>query len=231
METLEAVRRESRDRLHPSLRNPSWLVLRRRREIFQRWLAQIEGCNLDVLDLGGRIQPYRPLLEGRVRRYIAVDMRKSPLVDIVGSGERLPLASGWFDLVICTQVLQYVPDPPAMLAEIFRVLKPGGRLLLSAPAIGLQDADEELWRFLPASWRLLLSAFHEIEIVPEGGSIIGFFRMINAGLNVFSRYPSIRSVFHWTLCPLINLTAELLDRVADSPNQQLTATYSVCARK
>ena len=92
METLDTVNREGRARLYPSLTNPSWLVLRRRREIFRKWLARVDGHDLDVLDVGGRIQPYRPLLEGRLRRYVAIDLRQTPLVNVVGRGEQIPLA-------------------------------------------------------------------------------------------------------------------------------------------
>ena len=126
METLDTVNREGRERLYPALTNPSWLVLRRRREIFRKWLARVDGRDLDVLDVGGRIQPYRPLLEGRTRRYVAVDLRQTPLVSVVGRGEQIPFAEAQFDLVICTQVLEYIPEPAAVVAEIYRVLKPGG---------------------------------------------------------------------------------------------------------
>src|ERR1700687_1000974 len=107
METLDTVHREGRERLYPSLTNPSWLVLRRRREIFRKWLSQLDARQLDVLDVGGRIQAHRPLLAGRLSRYVAVDIRKTPLVNIVARGEQIPVASGQFDLVICSQVLEY----------------------------------------------------------------------------------------------------------------------------
>ena len=109
--TREQALRDGRARLYPSLTDPSWLVLRRRREIFDKWLVRLKPGELDVLDVGGRLQPYRPLLEGRLRRYIAIDPQCTPLVDIVGRGEQLPLRGGQFDLVICTQVLEYAPDP------------------------------------------------------------------------------------------------------------------------
>jgi len=231
METLDRVNRESMERLHPSLTNPSWLVLRRRREIFRKWFMRLEGRELEVLDVGGRIQPYRPLLAGRIRRYVAVDLRRTPLVNVVARGEQIPLASGQFDLVICTQVLEYVPQPGAAIAEIHRVLKPGGCLVLSVPAACPQDADEECWRFFPASLRQCLSAFGESEVLPEGGSIVGLFRTINVCLNIFVRYPALRSVFQRTLCPCVNLSGELLERISGSDNQQFTANYSAWARK
>ena len=231
METLESLNRDGRKRLYPSLTNPNWLVLRRRREIFRKWLTRISGKELDVLDVGGRLQPYRPLLEGRLRRYVAVDLRQTPLVTIVARGEQMPLASDQFDLVICTQVLEFIPEPGAVIAEIHRVLKPGGCLLLSVPAVSPSDGDEDSWRFLQGSVRRLLSIFKDFEIVPEGGSIVGFFRTINVCLNIFVRYPKLRSVYQWTLCPLLNLSAEFFTRIAGSNNDQFAPNYSAWARK
>lgn len=61
-------------RLHPSITNPNYLVLRRRRMIFANWMESIPGQQLVVLDIGGRYQPYRPLLENRIQRYFALDV-------------------------------------------------------------------------------------------------------------------------------------------------------------
>jgi len=231
MQTLDRVKREGEERLHPSLANPSWLVLRKRREIFQKWLSEFAEQRLEVLDVGGRIQPYRPLLEGRLLRYVAVDLRRTLLVNVVARGEQLPHGDGQFDLVICTQVLQYIPQPQAVITEIYRVLKPGGRLLLSVPAACPRDADEECWRFFPAALRQLLQGFNEVEIVPEGGSIVGFFRTVNVCLNIFVRYRWLRSIFHRTLCPLINLLGAGLEDIAASANEQFSPNYSARARK
>jgi SAM-dependent methyltransferase len=118
-----------------------------------------------------------------------------------------------------------------VIAEIDRVLKPGGCLFLSAPAFGVRDADDECWRFLPAALRRLLSPFRESEILPEGGSVIGFFRMLNTSLDVLVRYPFLRAIFRWTLCPAINLIGAALDRIAFSKNDQLATNYSAWARK
>src|SRR6478735_7528037 len=115
--TLQQIDREGRERLYPSITNPSWLVLRKRREIFQQWVNRLPLSGLTVLDIVGRLQPYRPLLGARVARYVGLDLRPTPMVNILARGESLPLRNDAFDLVICTQVLQYATDPPAFLQE------------------------------------------------------------------------------------------------------------------
>lgn len=53
-------------------------------------------------------------------------------VDLIGlSAEKLPAEDASFDTVVCTYTLCTIPDPAAALAEMRRVLKPGGKLLFS----------------------------------------------------------------------------------------------------
>jgi len=230
-ETLEQVNKEGTERLHPSLTNPSWLVLTQRRKLFEAWIGELPSGNLDVLDIGGRIQPYRPLLHGRPRRYVAVDMRASPLVDVIARAEQLPLRSDEFDLVICTQVLEYVPELRAVIAEIYRVLKPGGSLLLSMPAIFPPDSVQDLWRFTPASIRLLLSRFRDVEIRAEGSSIHGLFRTTALWIAYFARPALLARILRMTIIPLLNMTAVLLASILRTSNDQFAANFSAFARK
>jgi ubiquinone/menaquinone biosynthesis C-methylase UbiE len=51
-----------------------------------------------------------------------------PVEVVAGVAERLPALDGAFDAVVCVWVLCSVPEPPAALAEIRRVLAPGGEL-------------------------------------------------------------------------------------------------------
>ena len=230
-ETLEQLNREGAERLYPSLTNPSWLVLTERRRLLQGWLAKLPNGPLDVLDIGGRIQPYRPLLDGRLRHYVAVDIRATALVDVVARGEQLPLRNDEVDLVLCTQVMEYVPDPSAVIAEIYRVLKPGGTLLLSVPAMFPADSEQDLWRFTPGSVRLLLSRFREMEIQPEGSSIHGFFRTNALWIACFARPVILAGILRITLIPLLNLAALSLAFLFPATNDQFAANFSAAARK
>jgi hypothetical protein len=117
-----------------------------------------------------------------------------------------------------------------VISEAHRVLKLGGYLFLSVPGAQIRDAEEECWRFLPESLRRMLSPFARVEIQPEGGSVTGLFRTVNACLNVFVRYPFVRSVYEWTFCPLLNILAASLEGIAGT-NDQFAANYSVLAQK
>jgi SAM-dependent methyltransferase len=228
---LDEVTQQGRERLFPSITNPNWLVLRERRRIFDRWLAQLPSNELEVLDVGGRIQPYRALIANRLRRYIAVDLRQTPLVSVVARAEQLPLGNARFDLVICTQVLEYVAQPSLAFGEIHRVLRPGGALLLSVPSACPMDAAEECWRFLPAGLRHLLAGFTRVEVVAEGSSVAGFFRTVNTCLDIFVRYPGARYVYRRTLAPLLNLVGALMEKFSGGRNEQFAVNYSVRAEK
>jgi len=229
--TLSEVIREGRERLFPKLTNPNWLVLRARRNIFNRWLAQLSLSHLDVLDVGGRIQPYRPLIAKRVHRYVAVDLRYTSLVSVVARGEQIPLRDSQFDLVICTQMLEYIAQPSLVIDEIYRLLRPGGTLLLSVPSACATDAEEECWRFLPQGLRHLLAGFSRVEVLAEGGSVAGFFRTVNTCCDMFMRYPAARFIYRRSLCPVVNLTGALLEKLSGGRNHQFVVNYSVLAEK
>lgn len=229
-ETYQQISREANERLHPSITNPNWLVLRARRRLFTTWVARVDGTALQILDVGGRIQPYRPLLENRIRGYYSVDLVPGPCVSAVGRAEELPFATGQFDLVFCTQMLEYVPCPQKAVDEIHRVLRTGGCLFLSAPAVFPRDSDPEYWRFLPSSLRLLLRNFSNVEIAAEGSTISGLLRTLNVSLITFSPRV-VRSVLRYSATPALNGLALILEKMTQTDNDQLTANFSAFARK
>jgi SAM-dependent methyltransferase len=234
MPPIDAVKdfqRAGRERLYPSLTNPNWLVLRKRRELFIAWLENIQSDKLSVLDVGGRIQPYRELLGKRCASYLAIDVNPTPLVDVVGQAERLPFSERQFDLIFCTQVLEYIPEPSGVVNEIYRTLKDGGFLLLSAPAVFPRDSENEYWRFLPCALTRLLSSFSSVEVVPEGNSVVGFIRTTNVCLIAFARPALLGGLLRFSAVPFLNLLGAAAQWFMRSTNDRFSANYSVLARK
>jgi SAM-dependent methyltransferase len=227
---LNQALRDSRERLHPSLRNPNWLILRQRRKIFQAGLDRLPGRNCSVLDVGGRLQPYRALLGTRVDCYLAVDLQLAPLVDVAAAAEALPFRDEQFDFVICTQVLEYLPDPRLAASEMRRVLKRGGIAFLSAPSIFVRDNDKECWRFLPEGLRFILKDFEAVEVLPEGNSVTGLFRTVNVFLVYFMKPRFLLPALEWTVVPFLNIAGWLLEKLGGK-SVVFAANFSVWARK
>jgi len=219
-------------RLYPSLTNPSYLVLRARRHIFSEWMRTLDdGRELTVLDVGGRYQPYRPLLGTRVSRYFAVDLIRTELVSVMASGEALPFSAGSFDLVIATQVLEYCRHPTLAVSEIHRVLRPGGRLLASVASFAPRFVDEECWRFTRTGLTSLLEPFHDVRIVPELSSVGSVCRTVNLVFDTFVRFDLARKIYRRTGCPLLNLLGLCLEKLNLTSNDQFASNYSMCATK
>lgn len=92
----------------------------------------------------------------KCRPFLQPDNRRKSLELQVADALALPFAAGSFDRVICSEVLEHIPDYVAALKEIHRVLKPGGTLSVSVP------------RFLPERICWALSdAYH----ANEGGHL------------------------------------------------------------
>ena len=227
---VESLGAAGRRRLFPPITDANWLVLRARRENFSRWLASLHLQNPHVLDVGGRLQPYRELLPSSCR-YSSVDLWPSPLLSAVANAASLPFPENTFNLVICTQMLEYAPCPRQVVGEIHRVLAPGGTLLLSAPSIFPRDSEHDTWRFFPSAYRNLMAQFFDVEVLPEGGSVAGFARTTAVFARTSARYETLRSMLDFTLVPVLNILGVVGDKIIGGGDGTFTVNYSVRARK
>lgn len=83
--------------------------------------------------------------------YVGVDMRPGPGVDRVATADALPFNDGEFQVVVSTEMLEHDPAPWLSLAEMGRVLRRGGHLLLTTRGNGFGEHNEpsDYWRFMP----------------------------------------------------------------------------------
>ena len=110
----------------------------RRFAMLRQW-AQVEDA--DVLVDGAGVGMYSRHLAAAGARVVSLDIDHPSMVSAsqvvagcaVGACEALPFPSASFDTVLSHEVLEHVVDDAASLAEIARVLRPGGRLVLFLP--------------------------------------------------------------------------------------------------
>lgn len=146
-----------------------WLSTRHLYADLRRVLPELSGR---VLDVGSRDKPYAPFLTA-ADEHVGLDLEPGPGVDhVVGEGGDWPFPVGSFDGVLCTQVLMYVPSPRAIWAEIDRVLRPGGRVVMTVPfTYQIHALIPDYWRFSSEGVRRLVPSGYEIlELRRQGGA-------------------------------------------------------------
>lgn len=133
-----------------SLFSVNWLVNRiHRRHVEEAIRAHSDGR---ILDIGCGVSPFATVLQtySDTLTNLEFDRHRSVAVspDIWGSGLTLPFRGKSFDTVVSFQVLEHVPRPAKMVEEIWRVLVPGGLLILTAPHIwGIHEEPNDYFRF------------------------------------------------------------------------------------
>lgn len=107
-----------------------------------------------VVDYGCAEAPYRGLFAPGVD-YVRADLPGNPAASVeVDADGRLPLEDSSADAVLSTQVLEHAADPRLYLSECRRVLRPGGRLLISTHGIMVyHPAPDDYWRWTSAGLR------------------------------------------------------------------------------
>ena len=215
-------------RLNPSLSDVDSLIYSHRRSVLEGWLNEL-ASGIDVLDVGGRIQPYRSLIGPKARNYIGLDLQFEGTVDVVASAEQIPIRTESLDLVLCNDVLQYVLDPAAAMREMHRVLKPDGQLILSTRG-QYPEHHDELWRFLPDGLRHLAQVFARVEVVPEGRSGSGLMTALNVLMHRNIRSPALLRVTARTSVPFVNALGLALDQMVPK-DARFTCGHSLRAFK
>jgi SAM-dependent methyltransferase len=146
-----------------------------------------------ALDVGCGERPYDDLFVPRVERYVGIEYPPSAdnlvsvwdilhqlkgVIDVFADGRRLPIKDRCIDTVLALEVLEHVPDPEACLAEVDRVLKPDGRLLLTVPFVApLHQLPFDYQRFTPHGLEAVLGrhGFAIRHLQPRGNfsSVVG----------------------------------------------------------
>jgi len=122
-------------RLNPPLSDLDHLIFRDLLRVIRRFAASARGR---LLDYGSGGSPYRALFP-EVTCYEAADITPGPRVTLpLAADGSVPAGDATFDVVLSTQVLEHVPDPHRYLCEAFRVLRPGGTMLVTTHGLYIE---------------------------------------------------------------------------------------------
>lgn len=139
----------------------------------------------DVLDYGGgRKAPYLPLLTDVDSMHsVNIDPNIEP-THLVEPGEPLPLEENTYDHVVCFNTLEHIYDAYGSVEEIFRVLKPGGKAIITVPFIfRIHGHPDDFLRCTPSWWEETCRriGFSKLTLQPliwgrytTAGTILGF---------------------------------------------------------
>jgi SAM-dependent methyltransferase len=121
-----------------------------------------------TLDIGAQNGPYAAHFPNRV----ALDIRPGIGVQIIGDAQALGIADASFEVILCTEVLEHLPEPQKAIDEMFRVLVPGGLLLLTTRFLfPIHDAPQDYFRFTKYGLRHLLRRFEIVELQEETDAV------------------------------------------------------------
>lgn len=138
-------------------------------------LATMQG---KVLDVGCGEMPFRGLLPPDCK-YTGIDVPQADdfgmtqSSDIVAfDGVHIPFPDASFDHIICTEVLEHVKSPEALIAEMHRVLRPSGTFVATVPfSARVHHAPHDYHRFTPYRFADLFCNFSDVTIEERGDDL------------------------------------------------------------
>jgi SAM-dependent methyltransferase len=136
-------------------------------------LAHGQILEVGSYDVNGTVRPHFDQ-----RHYVGVDMQPGPGVDETAIATDLPWGPSSFDVVVSTEMLEHCDRPWVAVAEMARVLRPGGYLILTARGYDergcweVHGYPEDFYRFSARAMETLLdlAGLRALEITtdPEG---------------------------------------------------------------
>jgi SAM-dependent methyltransferase len=146
-----------RERIRRSVKPPS-IVYDEDLARQHSWIYDTRGLETLVLSVGGGPGRENP-------RVINLNLDPFEAVDIVGDALNIPLTDSSVDTVTCNAVVEHVPDPRKMTAEILRVLKPGGYAQFMIPFVFPFHAyPSDYQRYTRSGVLELMSGFETVEL-------------------------------------------------------------------
>jgi SAM-dependent methyltransferase len=223
----------SNSRLNPTLFSTRYVHLTKLRDATLKIMQELTAGNnkLQLIDFGCGDMPYRPVIEPMVGKYIGVDLDLNPLADHhIDYDSKTTLPDNYCDIILSNQVLEHVDSPHSYLSEALRLLKPGGKVILTTHGYWYyHPTPYDYWRWTSAGLRKTIEAEgFEVE------SFQGIMGLAASGIQLFQ--DAILLKLPKFLAPPFALVMQSFIRLFDKIHTQAqrdrdASLYVVIARK
>ncbi|MBD2078130.1 methyltransferase domain-containing protein [Phormidium sp. FACHB-592] len=214
--------------LHPHPNNPHYIARSTIIAALAKLAPTLKGRMVDIGS--GHSRGYEDLFKAHVGEYLCVDRQYAENVDICADCYDVPLPDESVDTILSTQVLEHLDTPERMLKETYRLLKPSGNLILTAPMVwGLHEEPVDFYRYTEYGLRYLLeqAGYIDVEVQPLEGLFAVLIQML------IDEYHASWLTKHQNLASFgigaLNRVALWLDQVF--PTRRLCLTYLATATK
>jgi 2-polyprenyl-6-hydroxyphenyl methylase/3-demethylubiquinone-9 3-methyltransferase len=207
------------------------------------WLAEARGALIPPADRpdavlvdagcgGGLLAPHVRRLG---YRHVGVDLRRAALeqsahrgmAPLTGDVTALPLATGSADVVVAGEILEHVDDMPGTVAELCRVLRPGGLMVLDTLN------DTALGRFITVTageWlRIAPIGLHDPELFVDPRRLTAEFARHGVRLRIRGIRPTLTGLLRWLVLPGTPSSGRPLGRIV--PTRSTAVLYQGIGRK
>ena len=215
---------------------------------FMAAFASDTTADMIVLDAGAGDAPYRHLFNHATYETADLKTVDKKYTDVTYECDLadIPVDDGRFDRIIFNQVLEHIPDPLPVLAELSRALKPGGQIICSAPLLFEEhEQPYDFFRYTQFAYPIMFGkvGFKIDDIMWLEGYFGTFaYQLRKAGRNIPIFHPRLtKSIFGLAAIPLLLITKVLarlgaglfsrLDLVAKIDDRGSPKNYVVIAHK
>jgi SAM-dependent methyltransferase len=179
----EAVEAARKSRRHPRPTQFDYLHLHSLVTDLAVALDRVAPHAVDVLDVFCGSRPYEDLLPTGAS-CVGFDLDGRYGVADVVSEEFLPFPDESFDLVLCIEAFHYVPDPESGVAELRRVLRRSGAVVIAVPFVWEYDRRVLEHRYTEPELAALFAEWDDVRIVENGGRVVATATSIGAMLEL-----------------------------------------------
>jgi SAM-dependent methyltransferase len=213
-----------------------------RNRLLHGLFKHINKLNGRLLDFGCGAKPYQNIIN--VREYIGLDFpseghdHSNELIDVFYDGKNIPFENNFFDSIFSSEVFEHVFNLEEVLLELFRVLKPGGIILVTCPfAIGEHEQPNDFARYTSFALNHIMTrgGFEVIHYEKLGGSIdaIVQLRLNYFQKNImpyFEKVPVLRSLLRKGTNTCMNIYANIVGKLLPKSDDLYLNNLIICRK-